>query len=116
MQSHSNEAGLRNYYRAGEVVRAQMISNLSDKESPASLTTDQVSEAVKEARENIEKEERANIMKKAKEKLIEDKMKKNLNYKLNPKDRSFLQQLFSADENITHAPKFPGELLNFIYF
>ena len=116
VQSHSNEVGLRNYYRAGEVVRAQMISNLSDKESPASLTTDQVSEAVKEARENIEKEERANIMKKAKEKLIEDKMKKNLNYKLNPKDRSFLQQLFSADENITHALKFPGEFLNFIYF
>ena len=111
VQSHSKEVGMKNYYRGGKVVRAQFISNLSDKESPASCSTDEVSKAVKETRENIEKEERAEIMKKAKEKLTEDKMKKNLNYKLEPKDRSFLQELFSADEHIVDASKFPGEYL-----
>ena len=115
VQSHSKEVGLRHYYQGGEVVRAQFISNLSDKESPTSRPTGEVSEIVKETRENIEKEERANIMKKAKEKLMEDKMKKNLNYKLEPNDRNFLQSLFSSDENITDAPKFPGDFLKFIF-
>ena len=54
-------------------------------------------------------------MKKAKEKLVEDKMKKNHNYKLELNDRNFLQSLFSADENITDAPKFPGDFLKFIF-
>ena len=110
VQSHSQEVGLKNYYRAGEVVRAQFISNLSEKESPIAIPKDKVTDTSTETRENIEKEERESIVKKAKEKLREDKLRKNFNYKLNPKDRSSLQNLFSLNENIENSSKFPGEV------
>ena len=51
-------------------------------------------------------------MKKAKEKLCEDKIRKNFNCKLNPTDRSSLQNMFSVNENIEDSTKFPGSLNN----
>ena len=107
VQSHSIEVGAKYYYRGGENVRAQFISQMSEKEVPNS--NEEVPEDVKKNREATQKKQRERILRNAKNKLAEEKMRKNLNYKVQPRDRAFMQNIFSSDQGIKDSTKFPGD-------
>ena len=99
--------GAKYYYRGGENVRAQFISQMSEKEVPNS--NEEVPEDVKKNREATRKKQRERILRNAKNKLAEEKMRKNLNYKVQPRDRAFMQNIFSSDQGIKDSTKFPGD-------
>ena len=100
LQSHSANVGLTYYDRSTQNTRAQFINQLSAVESPNKAVSDEaVSDDVKKRREVIEEAERMKTISQAKLKLAEDKKKKkeklSKKCKVEPEDRSFLQEIFS---------------------
>ena len=116
LQSHSKGVGLTHYDRSSQNTRANFISQLSAIESPKEVES--IPKNIRKKREADEKLEREKVIEKAKLTLAHDKMNKKQRLgktcKVQPRDREFLQEIFSGDkvEEITRSRvSFPGIFL-----
>ena len=100
LQSHTKGVGQTYYDRSSQNTRANFISQLSATESPKEV--EKKPKKIKSKREANEKLEREKVIEKAKNTLAHDKINKKQRLgkscNVQPRDREFLQQIFSGDK------------------